>query len=382
MNYSMTILDIMRGINNMKILYLTNIPVPYRVDFFNELGKYCDLTVLYEKKLSKDRNSKWLDNVGENYKEEYIGGVDIGKDNRLSFKIIKWLNKKYDIIIIGGYSTALGILAISYLKLKRIPFVLNTDGGFIKNDNNVKFFIKKQLISSASHWLSTGSKTTKYLSHYGANIKYIYEYPFTSIRKADILNKPLKLEEKILIRRELDLELRNIVLMVGRIIDLKGIDIILKSARNLPNYNFYIVGGEAKDKHLKMMSDLQLSNVHFEGFKSRAELKKYYHASDVFILPTRDDIWGLVINEAMACGLPIITTEKCIAGLELVSNDENGNVIPIDNSNELSIKLETILSNDDMRKRMSSRSIEIIRSYTIENMARVHMEIFRAICRE
>ena len=53
--------------------------------------------------------------------------------------------------------------------------------------------------------------------------------------------------------------------------------------------------------------------------------------ADIFVHPTETDVWGLVINEAMAHGLPIITTDGCVAGLELVKNNDNGFIIPVNN---------------------------------------------------
>ena len=119
---------------------------------------------------------------------------------------------------------------------------------------------------------------------------------------------------------------------------------------------------------------MSLPQLHFIGFQSKEELKKWYQAADAFVLPTREDIWGLVINEAMAQGLPIITTDKCIAGLELVKEGENGYIVPVDNIKFLGKTLNKIFTQDYYK--MGQKSLELILNYTIENMTRCHKEVF------
>ncbi|MGC9796911.1 glycosyltransferase family 4 protein [Fervidobacterium riparium] len=120
-------------------------------------------------------------------------------------------------------------------------------------------------------------------------------------------------------------------------------------------------------------------HIHFIEFKTKEELKKYYIASDIFVLPTREDIWGLVINEAMANALPIITTNKCIAGLELVKNGENGFICHVDNAEEIAEKISLILNNQELFNNMSKNNILKIKEYTIEKMAQEHVNIFNKI---
>lgn len=365
----------------MKVLFLTNIPSPYRVDFFNELGKYCELTVLYERRNAADRESKWIRNKSDKFKEFFLDGKAIGTDSSLSLSVFKYLkDRTYDIIVIGGYSTLTGMLAIEYLKFKRRKFILNIDGGMINSDSSIKFKIKKHFISSPSAWLSTGKESNKYLEHYGAISNNIYEYPFTSIKERDILKKVTLEEDKMSYRKKLGMNEKYIVLSVGQFIYRKGYDVLLEACKTISkDIGVYIVGGKATEEYLIKKEELELDNVHFIDFKTMEEIKEYYKASDIFVLPTREDIWGLVINEAMAYGLPVITTEKCIAGMELIKNNENGYIIPIDDKKELADKITKIIDDEDLRLNMSINNIKTIEEYTIENMALRHMDIFKSI---
>ncbi|MED4689082.1 glycosyltransferase family 4 protein [Peribacillus frigoritolerans] len=365
----------------MKILYLTNIPAPYRVNFFNELGKMCDLTVLFERSDASDRDNQWFENKNENYKAIFLKGKKIRSDSAISFEVLKYLKKKFDIVIVGGYSTPTGMLAINYLKLKRIPFVLNADGGLIKKDEHwFKRAIKKYYISNADYWLSTGKEVSKYFQYYGASPNRIFIYPFTSIQEESLLKKPLEKKMKNMFKENLSINEEKIILSIGRFINIKGFDVLLRACKSLPrNYGVYIVGGKPTKEYLKLKEELKLSNVHFIDFKSKKELKDYYMASDLFVLPTREDVWGLVINEAMSYGLPVITTDKCVAGVELIKNSENGYIVPVNDTGMLEKRLNEILENDMIAERMSRKNLDDIKEYTIEKMALEHINIFKSI---
>ena len=95
------------------------------------------------------------------------------------------------------------------------------------------------------------------------------------------------------------------------------------------------------------------------------------------MLPTREDIWGLVINEAMAYGLPVITTDRCVAGLDLVENDVNGYIVPVEDDAALAEKINTLFTKDFLA--MGEVSRQKIRAYTLEEMARCHLTVFENV---
>jgi glycosyltransferase involved in cell wall biosynthesis len=358
--------------DKLKVLFLVNIPSPYRVSFFNELGKLCDLTVLFERRSSDEREESWHDYNFENFKGIFLKGIKYKKNQAISLDFVKYIKKnKYDHIIVGCYATPTGLLLINYLKLKRIPFILNIDGGLINDkENGLKKSIKRYFISGASAWLSTGEVGSKYLEHYGARKNKIFTYPFTTLKEADLLTRILEKDEKIKLRNELGLEGNKIILTIGQFIPRKGFDILINACSLIPSdTSIYFVGGKPTKEYLELKDTLQLKNIHFLGFKSKDEILNYYRAVDLFVLPTREDIWGLVINEAMANGLPVITTNKCVAGLELVEDYDNGFIVTVEDINELSMRINEIIKNDKLMIKMSKSSLRKARKYTVENMA-------------
>jgi glycosyltransferase involved in cell wall biosynthesis len=142
------------------------------------------------------------------------------------------------------------------------------------------------------------------------------------------------------------------------------------------NGSVYIVGGEATEEYLKLREALGLQNVHFLGFQKKDRLALIYKAADLFVLPTREDIWGLVINEALAYGLPTITTDRCVAGLELIEDGINGYVVPVEDASALAEKIKAVLASD--LEAMGKAALEKVRPYTLENMAKTHAKIFES----
>jgi len=364
----------------MRVLFLTNIPSPYRVGFFEELGKLCFLTVLYEKGEAADRNQAWLDTrKKEYYTENYLKSVYQNDDNAFCPEVKKYLDQKmFDVIVVGVYSTPTGMYAIHYLKRKHIPFWISCDGGLIKKDHFWKYKIKSYFLSGAAGYLSSGDQTDRYLCHYGAKQEKIYHYPFSSIYRKDLLACQPDSGEKKKLRDELGISGERVILSVGQFIYRKGYDLLLKAAADLPDQvSIYLIGDIPGEEYLRLIEQYQLTNIYFIPFQPFEKLQEYYRAADLFVLPTREDIWGLVINEALANALPVITTDQCVAGLELIENGKNGEIIPAGRVDELSaaIKRELSLPQEE-RTCQQKNCLEKIREYTIENMAKHYCEAF------
>ncbi len=359
------------------VLFLTNYPSPYRVHFFDALGKYMDVTVLYSDRVEdiKHRNAAWFEEGTHGFHSVRLTpAFSVGR-RYLCFDVLPWLKKKYDAIVVCGYSSPTAILAMAWLRLHRIPFYMEVDGGLIRQDSKLKHFVKKSLVCMADQWLSTGRYTTQYLAYYGAKEERIIQYPFSSLYERDILKIPVSRSEKEALRRELEIPEKHMILTIGQMIHRKGFDVLLQAAKDLPeDVGIYIVGGEATDTYLKLREELGLKNVHFPGFQKKDRLAKFYKAADLFVLPTREDIWGLVINEALAYGLPTITTDRCVAGLELIEDGINGYVVPVEDAKTLAQKIHAVLTSD--MEKMGQAALEKVRPYTLENMAKTHADIF------
>ena len=370
----------------MKVLFFTNIPSPYRMCFFGKLANYMDLVVGVERLNAADREDKWLSKESEGFALHRIPSIAIGNESSIGIATGVIKKEKADFIIFDGYSSPTAILSIIYCIIKKIPYAISIDGAIDNNTTGIKKSLKKFLIKNATAWLSPCMKGNEILVKYGADSKRIYWYPFTSMTADEILQCSLSAEQKMHIRETLNLPTdRKILISVGRFSKQhayrKGFDVLLKVAKLIdPQIMIYIIGDEPTDEYKKKIEDDNIKNVEFIGFMKSNELYKYFQAADLSVLLTREDIWGLVVNESLANGCPVITTYMCGAGLELIKDGYNGYLVKnLEDPQGIGNLIETTISDEKKLSKMSENSIESIQHYSIEEMVEKHVEALTSI---
>lgn len=360
--------------NTKKVLYLCNIPSPYMVDYLNELGKYCSLTAIFERSKSTERGDRWNNYNFISFNGKVLKGLNYNHDQSFSPSILLHLIRdKYDFIFITNPLTLTGILSIEFFRICKINYIIESEGSFPKDGKGLKEKFKKHIISNSYQYFSTTKLADDYLITYGASSAKIIKYPYSSIFDRDVLSVPVSQQRKIYLREKLNIVGKIVVVAVGRFIKLKRYEELIETWRGFnPDHQLLIIGeGPEKENYERLIFKYNLTNVKIVGFLQKEELVDYYDASDIFVHPTESDVWGLVINEAMSRGLPVITTSKCIAGLELVKG--NGYIVNY-GIDEIREKIENIINDDNLRNFMSIKSLEIIKKYTIETMALKHID--------
>lgn len=242
----------------MRVLFLTNVPSPYRVNFFNELGKKCDLTVIFEKSFSDERDASWKNYKFNNFKGIILRGFKYATDSAFCPSVVKYLNVKYfDHIVICNFSSPTGMLAILYLRVHKKEYYLESDGGFAKNGKGVKENLKKFFISGAKGYFSTSREHDKYYLTYGADRDKLIRYPFTSLCEEDLLNAlNITKNDKVILRSKLGIVESKVIISVGRFSYCagygKGYDTILSIAEKMDSdVGFYIIGDNPTEEFLE-----------------------------------------------------------------------------------------------------------------------------------
>lgn len=151
-----------------------------------------------------------------------------------------------------------------------------------------------------------------------------------------------------------------VISFTGAFIKRKGIDVLLKAVKELDKVKLILIGsGEV---------DLSIEKIAFKGRLPHLEIPKYLNASDVFIFPTKAEGSSNAIAEAMACGLPIITSNIP----EVVFQIGKGNAIFIDPNDDVELKraIQKLIEDKNLRKQLSEKSLQIAKDRTIENRAK------------
>ena len=298
-----------------------------------------------------------------------------------AFKKLKEFNP--DIVIAYEYSTITSLILMSICKIKRIPYLINCDGA-IPSKNILKTMIKTHYVRNAEGYFANGQSAKKYFLQYKGKEEKVIPYKFSNYYEKDILKKPFSEKEKKEKKEKLNISAKKVFLTVGRFEYLKGFDLLFEIAKKMKKNKdvlFIIIGGGPLEEEFKQIKEKEkIDNILILPYMSKEKLIEYYDASDAFIFPTRRDIWGLVVGEAMSRGLLVVSTDSSMAGKELIKNEVNGYVVENENIDQLEESINKIIKlNKDAIYMMGEKSIETIKEYNIEKMSEDHYNALKKI---
>lgn len=352
-----------------KVLIVFNHPAPYKVRLFNELSKSFELHVIFEREKASDRNKNFYFENDYRFFHHHVKGIPLGKENLISRRIVRHIrNRKYDLIIMNGYSTFAEMKTIRFLKKNKIPYVLYINGGIIKEKEcSLKKRIKTKYISGAKAYLSPDENSNKYLIYYGADPTKIYNYPYSTIYENEITKLP-KMESV----RVFD----KVFVSSGSLIKRKNYLSLVKAWKEYPeNYGLYLIGnGNQKRKIERFIRKNHMKNVVLLGFLNRKKVLDFMNDSDVFLFPSNEDIYGHVVNEALSQGIPVISTKKVNAANHLIKDKYNGFLLDKLSGGALKEAIEYCLNNN-----LSENCVATATKYTIEKSANAHVEILEEV---
>jgi glycosyltransferase involved in cell wall biosynthesis len=368
---------------NFKVMLITNMISPYRTPLFNAISKKGDFDFKVAVLAEREKNREWRilkEKIRFNYQvlsgwHWFIWGekreVAIHL-NRGVFKML--LESKPDIVITSGYDSLAYWQAFLYCKIFKKKFILWNETTLLSvgSIRGLRGLLKKIIIKGTDKYIVPGVKAKEYLKHLGAKCGYI----FTSIDTVDMeyfRKKVLEYQHSKDFFYKKEKYPKIIILFVGQLIKRKGISQVLKALNILgdPDISFIIVGSGPEERNLKAFcAEKKLQNVFFEGFQQQEKLSEYYALADVFILPSFEEVWGLVVNEALASGLYVLSSKYAGASYDLIKEGWSGDVFVPDNVDKIVELIKRVKKNiEDIRKRRDDISKYACREFSIERSA-------------
>jgi len=371
-----------RNVMTRKTVILTEIIAPYRIPVFNVLARRAgvDLHAIFlaETDTALRQWRIYTDEIGFSY--EVLPSWRWRAWKR-SLLLNRGLWSAFDAanaqtIVCGGYNYPASWEALWWARRRSVRFVLWTES----NQRDKRSgragveWLKRYFVSSCNAFVVPGKSSFAYLRTLGASEQVIFTAPnavdntFFATQAEDARAHATEFREKLKLPS-------RFILFVGRLVPEKGVFDLLEAYAKLESGLRSEVGlvfagdGVSREELSRQAKRIRPGMICFPGFTQREDLAGLYALAETLVLPTHSDPWGLVVNEAMACGLPIIVSSVAGCSADLVEDGWNGFVVPPRDSEKLSVAINSLVRQPELKQRMSARSSERIRDYSPEACA-------------
>jgi len=345
------------------------------------------LTTSAIRKFGKAR-TEYFEEKSRNFKIYRFNSYLKFKEYRTSFKLLPFLLKnenKIDIIHSHALRSFQEDIGSFFSLIKKKPLIISPHGGININwdyrdkipkmvsDKTTGFF--KNFLKP--HYIAVTQMEIPIIKEYGADDNHIHFIPHGV--NTDIF-KPVDANN---LRKKYGTENSDVILYVGRIAKGKGVDKLIKILNIVIKKNkkvkLIIVGGDAG--YLPIVKNLiqkygLSKNVAIVGYISKHNLPEYYSMADLIVYPSRQEIFGLVLCEAMACGKAVIGSD-IMGPSEIIVNGKTGYTSNFKDLNKVSELIINLFKDRQLLAQMGKKSLERVREiYTWEKAAESHYKLY------
>ncbi len=288
---------------------------------------------------------------------------------------------RYEAALLQGYWPWPWAVILAWCRWRGLPTIMSSDtqlpveGGPVTQApkrglrRTLKRAVLTRFLRLSAFFLPAGSRQWAYFAHYGVPAERMRVHHMTVNVGWFKARAEEARADRVALRRRLGLPEDAIVLVyVGRLVARKAPSVLLeayaKVRREFPACRLVLVGEGPERQGLASLAGVFGVEVRLAGFQQGLDLVDWYAAADVFVLPSLQEPWGLVINEALACGLPVVTTDAVGAVDDLVHEGENGYVVTAGDAPALSRALRRLVSSSELRRRMGEASRRVISGWT------------------
>jgi len=294
------------------------------------------------------------------------------------------LKYKPDVIITSGYDDLAYWQSFLYCKIFKKNFILwnSTTLQSVGSIKGIRGRLKKIITKGSDRYITYGTKAKEYLEYFGAKSEKIY-IGTNTVDMEDFKNRVEEYRNKDNFPKERKQYPKYLLLYIGQLINRKGIIQVLEALDILGDQEIglLVVGSGPEEKNLKIFcKENKLQNVFFEGFQQQEMLPKYYALADIFILPSFEEVWGLVVNEALASGLYVLSSKYAGASYDLIKECWNGEVFDPNKVEEIVELIKRVKEKiEDIRERRDDISQYACEEFSIKKSAQEFIKAINSV---
>ncbi len=379
----------MTGVRRRRIVIVASHVIQYQDPFFRLLAAdpEIDLTVLYCStagvRTYRDADMgtalKWDVELLSGYRylslRNLVHDSNRGWTRHINPGIVPALRRgKYEMaIFMLGWGSVSALLGILTCRLSGIPFFLYGDSSFPPQETTLRRRTRARLLRTlfrnAAGFMVSGALNADYYRHYGADPDHFFLLPWAVDNKRFTDASRLTTTEREAMRERLGIGPgQTVFVFSAKLVERKDPMTLLHAYEQMTDRDraaiLFLGDGVLRQPLEAYAREHGLNRAHFAGFVNQSELPKYYGISDVFVLPSTYEPRGAVINEAMACGLPVIVTDRCGSIGDIVLEGENAFIYPAGDAAALAVSMTRLADDETLRRRMAERSRQIIDTWT------------------
>jgi glycosyltransferase involved in cell wall biosynthesis len=279
-------------------------------------------------------------------------------------------NGRFDAVLIHGHQYSTMLMAVFAAKLTKTAKLMRSETHLKLRRSPIKLFLRKLLLMpyyrQFDAFLAIGSLNASFYKAFQVPMEKIFIVPYAVDNQFFARPRETLNDQREEIRKAYNLpQKKPVILFVSKLQERKHPLHLLKAYALLSEEGsdaslVFVGSGEQEETLENFVKQNNVPDVTFLGFRNQKELPLLFSISDLFVLPSENEPWGLVINEAMAAGLPIIATQEIGAVPDLVHDNVNGFTYPAGDIQALSQHLRVLISDRQLRSRMGKASKSII----------------------
>ncbi len=372
-----------------KLAIITTHPIQYYAPvfkYFTESGIQCKVFYTWgeggiKKKYdpSFGKTIEWDIPLLEGYQYEFCKNVSKepgshhykGIDNPKLIDAIKAYGATH--LLIFGWNFKSHLKVMRYFKGK-LPILFRGDSTLLNHTNQpfYKILARKWFLSWVYKHIDcalyVGKENKKYYTFSGLKEKQLVFAPHAidNHRFSNNLENKKQAAEQWKIELGIDLD-KIVVLYAGKFEAVKNVELLVKAFKlvNSEKLQLLLVGNGILEQSLKALADGK-TNICFLPFQNQSKIPLVYMMSDIYVLPSKSETWGLAVNEAMACGRAVLVSNKCGCATDLVNNGVNGYVFESNDLQSLTDKLHLLLANKHQLVEMGKASYQMIQDWSFD----------------